>query len=77
VTAAFEQWVQAVFDHPPKEPEWYWDEDFDSLWDSVGLSDAVTVTYLTRLFLEPEPEAVLSCAGCTGHLVSDWRGITG
>ena len=53
VTAQFEQWIRAAFDHPPKEPEWYWDEDFDSFWDSIGLSEAVTVSYLTRLFLEP------------------------
>ncbi len=52
--ASFEEWVQAAFDHPPKEPEWYWDEGFDSFWDSLGLSDAVTVQYLTRLLLEPE-----------------------
>jgi len=54
VSATFEQWVEIAFDHPVSEPEWYWDEGFDSLWESLGLSDALTVRYLTRLFLEPE-----------------------
>jgi hypothetical protein len=52
VNATFEQWVQAVFDHPSDGPEWYWDADFNSLWRSLGLSDVLTVRYLTRLFLE-------------------------
>ena len=50
--AKFEQWVQAVFDHPAEGPEWYWDPAFDSLWQSLGLTDVQTVRYLTRLFLE-------------------------
>jgi hypothetical protein len=53
MSVTFEQWVQNVFDHPVREPEWYWDEDFDVLWESLGLSDALTVRYLTRIFLEP------------------------
>ena len=54
MTAHFEQWIRAALDHPPKEPEWYWDEDFDSFWEPLGLSDAVTVSYLTLLLLEPK-----------------------
>jgi hypothetical protein len=52
VSATFEQWVQAAFDHPSEEPEWYWDTTFDSVWQSLGLSNMLTVRYLTRLFLE-------------------------
>ncbi len=62
MTVRFERWVEAALDHPPKEPEWYWDEDFDSFWEPVGLSDAVTVQYLTRLFLEPAHLAPYSLA---------------
>jgi hypothetical protein len=53
LTAPFEEWVQFSLDHPPKEPEWYWGADFDSFWGSLRMSDAATVEYLTRLFLEP------------------------
>jgi hypothetical protein len=45
--------VEAVFDHPATEPEWYWADDFDSHWKSLGLSDDLLVAYLTRLFREP------------------------
>ncbi len=58
MSSTFERWLQASFDHVPpttmKELEWYWDEGFDSLWDPLGLSDVITVKYLTRLFVEPE-----------------------
>jgi len=57
VTATFEQWIQASFDHsPPKtdDDDWFWDEGFDSFWESLGITDAVAVKYLTRLLLEPE-----------------------
>jgi hypothetical protein len=52
--AMFEWWVQTVFDHPVTEPEWYWDQEFESLWEALDLTDALTVRYLTRVFLEPE-----------------------
>jgi hypothetical protein len=54
VSATFEEWVRAVFDHPPAGPEWYWDAEFDSQWKALGLSDALTVNYLTRLFLSSQ-----------------------
>ena len=50
----FDHWVEAVFAHPTSEPEWFWDKGFDEYWDALGLSDALTVEYMTRLFLEPE-----------------------
>lgn len=53
VTVLFEEWVRTVFDHSAEGPEWYWDKGFDSLWQSLGLNDALTVRYMTRLFLEP------------------------
>ncbi|HXZ14154.1 MAG TPA: hypothetical protein VEG64_17340 [Candidatus Sulfotelmatobacter sp.] len=49
----FDDWVKAVFAHPTSEPEWYWDKGFDEYWDALGLSDALTVEYMTRLFLDP------------------------
>lgn len=55
MSVSFENWIQTVFDHAPHGPEWFWDPEFASLWDSLGLSDALTVNYLTRLFLNPEP----------------------
>ncbi len=59
VTATFEQWLQASFDHPPpktQNDDWYFGEaeDFDSFWEPLGMTDVVTVKYLTRLFLEPQ-----------------------
>ena len=44
----------AAFDHPVQKREWYWDEDFDTYWDRLQLSDAVTVEYMTNLFLAPD-----------------------
>jgi hypothetical protein len=57
MSATFEQWLQFVFNNPVREHEWYWDEDFDSRWESLELTDALIVQNITRLFLEP---AVLS-----------------
>ena len=58
MSGTFEQWLQASFDHAPpktvKEKDWYWDEGFESFWDSLGITDAVAVRYMTRLFLESE-----------------------
>lgn len=51
--ATFDQWLDAVFDHPVRKREWYWDKDFENNWDHLELSDAVTVEYMTRLFLSP------------------------
>src|SRR5207248_8397337 len=53
-TATFDQWLTAAFDHPVQKREWYWDEDFDTYWDRLQLSDAVTVEYMTNLFLAPD-----------------------
>lgn len=56
MSASFEEWVRRVFDHRAEGPEWYWDRGFAELWESLEVSDELTVKYLTRLFLE------------TGHL---------
>lgn len=53
-TATIEGWVAAVFNHPVSEPEWYWESGFDERWAALGLSDSVTVEYMTRLFLRPD-----------------------
>jgi hypothetical protein len=50
----FDRWVEAVFDHPLRTPEWYWDNDFDEHWDCLGLTASLTVEYLTRLFSDPD-----------------------
>lgn len=52
--ASFGEWLKAVFNHPVREPEWYWDENFDEYWNALRLSDAITVDYMTRLFLGPK-----------------------
>ena len=58
MAATFEQWLQSSFNHVPpkqkKEPEWYWDDGFDSFWESLGMTDTVSVQYLTRLLVNPE-----------------------
>ncbi len=58
MAATFEQWLRASFDHVPtkadEEPDWYWQEGFDSYWEQLGITDAVAVKYLTWLLLEPE-----------------------
>jgi hypothetical protein len=53
VSATFAEWVEAVFDHPVGGPGWYWADDFGERWNSLALSDALTVAYLTRLFRTP------------------------
>lgn len=64
VSATFEQWLQASFDHEPpkmaKEEDWYWNEGFDSFWDPLRITDAAAVRYMTRLFLESEHLTVYS-----------------
>jgi hypothetical protein len=52
-TATFDQWLDAAFNHAVREPEWYWDEHFSSCWDRLELADAVTVEYMSRVFLAP------------------------
>lgn len=47
----FSDWVQKVFNHPVREPEWYWDREADTIEPSPSRS----VAYLTRLFKDPEP----------------------
>lgn len=57
MTATFEQWLHASFDHPPPKTDkddWFWDEGFDSFWEPLGMTAVLTLNYLTRLFLEPE-----------------------
>ena len=54
MSETFEQWLEFVFDNPVRKREWYWDEDFDSRWEALELTDALIVQYMTRLFLEPE-----------------------
>jgi len=53
MSATFEQWLGFVFNNPVREREWYWDEDFESRWEALELTDALIVRYMTRLFLEP------------------------
>jgi hypothetical protein len=47
MSASFEQWVQAVFDHEPAkegEEDWSRGASFDEFWESLGLSEDLTVT---------------------------------
>lgn len=53
MSATFEQWLEFVFNNPVRKREWYWDEDFDSRWEALELTDTLIVQYMTRLFLEP------------------------
>jgi hypothetical protein len=53
-TIAFDQWLDAAFDHPVQEREWYWDEDFEDYWNRLKLSDILTVQYMTGLFSAPD-----------------------
>ena len=52
--ATFEQWVDAVFNHPVGKPEWYWSESFDSVWQRLGTSEPLTVNFLRQLFEKSE-----------------------
>lgn len=64
MSATFEQWLRASFDHPPpetmKEKDWYWDDGFDSFWEPLCITDALAVRYMTRLFREPKYLTVYS-----------------
>lgn len=53
--ATFNEWLDGAFDHPVHKREWYWDEDFESYWGRLELSDTIIVEYMTRLFSAPEP----------------------
>jgi len=53
MSATFEQWLEFVFNNPVRKREWYWDDDFDSRWEALELTDALIVQYMKRLFLEP------------------------
>ena len=50
---SFEGWIQAVFDHPVADPEWYWEPSFEEYWDSLKITPGLTVAYLTRLYRDP------------------------
>lgn len=53
---SYEEWVRHVFDHPAQAPEWWHDaglyEEGDR-WDEES-DPALTLSYLTRLFEQPE-----------------------
>jgi hypothetical protein len=53
MSATFEQWLEFVFSNPVRKREWYWDEDFDSRWEALDLTDVLIVQYMTHVFLEP------------------------
>lgn len=54
MSATFEKWLEFGFNNPVRKREWYWDEDFDSRWEALELTDTLIVQYMTRLFREPE-----------------------
>src|SRR5262245_43543814 len=45
----FDQWVAHVFDHPVREPAWYFDLDAP-VW---AAAPALTLAHMTRLFDDP------------------------
>jgi hypothetical protein len=53
MNATFERWLEFVFNNPVRKPKWYRDQDFDSRWEALELTDALIVEYMTRLFLAP------------------------
>jgi hypothetical protein len=74
--ATFDTWVKAVFDHPAGagQPQWYWGPDFDDVWDPLGIDHAVTVDYLTQLYLRPavlQPYSLEQVAEGIWFLVGD------
>lgn len=54
MSVTYERWLEFVFNNPVREPEWYWDEDFDTRWAALELTDTFIVQCMTRLFLRPE-----------------------
>jgi hypothetical protein len=47
-TRTFEDWVSGIFEHPVREPAWYWDPDVDTCEED----DETNVDYLARLFTD-------------------------
>jgi hypothetical protein len=54
MSATFRQWLEFVFNNPVREREWYWDDDFDSRWEALELTDILIVGFMARLFREPD-----------------------
>jgi hypothetical protein len=52
-SVTFDEWVDAVFNHPIRKPEWYWDNNFNEHWEALDLLDSNTVENMTRLFQAP------------------------
>ena len=77
MSATFDEWAKAVFDHAPSEREWYWDDDSEAFWDSLALSDVVVVEYMTRLFSEPSQLQNYSRISSSRAMVSDRGVLTG
>jgi hypothetical protein len=50
MSASFDEWLRAVFDHPVEDPEWYWQPEFDDQWEALGLTPDLSVAHLTRLY---------------------------
>jgi hypothetical protein len=51
----FEEWCRFVFDHPVRDPgvkEWYWDEDFDEIYEPWNDASRA-IASSTRLFRDP------------------------
>ncbi len=50
----FDAWVDGIFNHDVEGPEWFWGSEFDDVWTAHEPADAVTVSYVTRLFSESD-----------------------
>jgi hypothetical protein len=48
---SFEEWISFVFDHPVRNPQWYFADTID--WWPAEKHPATTITYLTHLFDNP------------------------
>lgn len=51
VNPTFERWVQHIFDHPVKQPEWYWEDGAEFYYSSGNPEQAID--YMSRLFDSP------------------------
>lgn len=49
----FDLWLATIFNHELSKPAWYWDSGFDDCWGRLGMTDGLTVEYMTRLFRDP------------------------
>lgn len=49
---SFDEWIKFVFDHPFKEPPWYWDKSWYEFWDawSEHFEPDRHLAYVTKLF---------------------------